>query len=82
MEQSELLTFVTRVGAIARYFLLTSLFTVSSARAVLANPQVLAVVLVILGAATIGLINNNDIVRDNRGTILYRVLEMLEDGGQ
>ena len=44
MQQSKLLTCVPRVGAIARYFLRTSLFMVSSARAALANPQVLAVI--------------------------------------
>ena len=69
MEQSKLLTSVPRVVAIVRYCILrASLFTVSSARAALANPQVLAVILVILGAANIGLINNNDIIRDNPGT--------------
>ena len=69
-----MLTFVPRVGAIIRYFLRTSLFTVSSPRAALANPLVLAVILVILGAATIGLINNNDIIRDTPVRIRRQVL--------
>ena len=43
------------------------------ARAALANPQVLAVILLILGAATIGIINSNDglkFIRDAPGTYI------------